>query len=40
MIQCSALQDVGVKELFAAALKVSMRNRRIQKMKRRVCKII
>lgn len=39
-IQCSAKHNDGVKELFNAALKLAMRGRKMEKMKRRVCKIL
>lgn len=39
-MECSAKHNDGVKELFNAALKLAMRGRKMEKMKRRVCKIL
>ncbi|KAG0152174.1 hypothetical protein CROQUDRAFT_314712 [Cronartium quercuum f. sp. fusiforme G11] len=39
-MECSAKNNDGVKELFNAALKLAMRGRKMEKMKRRVCKIL
>ncbi|KNZ58396.1 uncharacterized protein VP01_1937g3 [Puccinia sorghi] len=40
IIQCSAKHNIGVKEVFNAALRLAMRGRKMEKMKRRVCKIL
>ncbi|POW18875.1 hypothetical protein PSHT_05311 [Puccinia striiformis] len=37
---CSAKHNIGVKEVFNAALRLAMRSRKMEKMKRRVCKIL
>lgn len=39
-MECSAKHNDGVKELFNAALKLAMKGRKMEKMKRRVCKIL
>lgn len=38
--ECSAKTGEGVRELFAGALRESMKGRVLEKMKRRVCKFI
>ncbi|KAI9614051.1 hypothetical protein KEM48_003616 [Puccinia striiformis f. sp. tritici PST-130] len=39
-MECSAKHNIGVKEVFNAALRLAMRSRKMEKMKRRVCKIL